>query len=332
MLLEWIRNTRRRLLVVLAMGSFMASCLPTTSRGELEGFPLRGSVVVRMQDRAYEQLIDEAVVNIQSADMQPVGGWQAFVSKDHQEIFLSNEFLSAQPNRTFELSLTDKNGGSSYYGKKVGVDVIERGRIVVLDVLPHKTTASLSLADILDPVPPGQTFDWTWTGDADGGGSQGSLRYVGDTLVIDSAARIHFTTQDSAFGDGSYVFRFKARALDFGWRIQDSTASAAGQGIRLSYDPVAAPNRIILARGNWAAQTTEFADSLEYTYEPDLWHVVQIIDSAGTLGVYFDGIKLDFFNARPASQYLSGLEPGGLGLGTRHSGLKATAVLGLREP
>ena len=194
-------------------------------------------------------------------------------------------------------------------------------------LIPHKTTTSLSLSDILNPVPPNQTFAWTWAGDAGGGGSQNSIRYVGDTLVIDSAAHVHFITLDSSFGDGSYAFRFKARALNFGWRVPDS---ASGKSLRLSYDPIVAPNRITLARGSWQSQTTDFADSLEYMYEPDLWHVVQIIDSAGTLGIYFDGIKLNFFRSRPASQYLSGLGSGGVGIGTRASGMRVSAMMWLR--
>jgi hypothetical protein len=165
------------------------------------------------------------------------------------------------------------------------------------------------------------------TGEIDGGSSQSSVHYSGDTLVLDSAASVHFVTQDSTFGNGSYVFRFKGRALDFGWRIPDS---ASGKSLRLAYDSVASPNQIKLIRGSWANQTIDFADSLEYTYESKLWHVVQIVDSAGTLGIYFDGIRLDFFRTRAASQYLSGLNAGGIGIGTRNSGMKVSAMMGLR--
>jgi hypothetical protein len=195
---------------------------------------------------------------------------------------------------------------------------------------PHKVNSGLSLSDILNYVPPSLTFSWNWISDTGGGGSQNSFRYSGDTLVIDSVARIHLVTRDSSFDNGSYVFRFKARSIDFGWRLPDSVNSVVGKSLRLTYDPIAAPNRITLAKGIWQSQTADFADSLEYMYDPDLWHVVQIIDSAGTLGIYFDGIKLDFFHSRTASQYLSGLGPGGLGIGTRNSGMKFSSVLVIR--
>jgi hypothetical protein len=305
----------------------LISCiLEETPSKYSEATSVRNRVDLKLQNSSYIDLIDSATIQASTAEMQSIGGGQGFIYSDRQEVFSSNEFDPPQYDRIFELSIYRTSGLLAYFGKRSGVD-ITGSNVINLRLIPHKVTASLSLSDILSPVPLNQIFNWSWTGDAVGGGTQNSIHYNGDTAILDSASRIHFTTQDSSFGNGSYVFRFKARSLDFGWRIPDS---AQGKSLRLSYNPVAAPNRITLTRGGWQGQTTDFADSLEYMYEPELWHVVQIIDSAGTLGIYFDGIKLDFFHSRPATQYLSGLGSGGIGIGTRASGMKVSAIMGLR--
>jgi hypothetical protein len=177
------------------------------------------------------------------------------------------------------------------------------------------------------PAPPDTLLfstNWEWTRDSRGGGSQASISFQGDTIVIAPVIHVHFINRDTIIGGGIYAFKFKGYYFKFAWKISPQD-SLQGTGLIFQKD---SGDSLALIHVKWDSffygwhnSGDQFRNVINFPFDSTAWHTVTVFNSSTNIVITFDGDTLDFFSGQliPVDSFLVDAVPGYVGIGNSFS-------------